>query len=206
MVDKEFDYNFKILLLGESTVGKTCLLLRYADNSFTPNFVATLGVDFKIKTITLNNKSIKCQIWDTAGQDRFRTIVTNFYRGAQGILLVFDLTNINSFLKTTHWMGEILKHAPQGIKILLVGNKSDLASKRMVDQKDAMAFAEKNGLKYAETSAKDGTGVAAAFEVLLGECVQASIDSRDKAPAPDPNKVNLGGNDPNSNTNQGGCC
>ncbi len=114
------------------------MLLRYADNSFTPNFVATLGVDFKIKTITLNNKNIKCQIWDTAGmltrnitspigQDRFRTIVTNFYRGAQGILLVFDLTNINSFLKTTHWMGEILKHAPQGIKILLVGNKSDLA-------------------------------------------------------------------------------
>ena len=106
----DYEYLFKLLLIGNSGVGKSCILMRYADNSFTENFFNTIGVDFKIKTITLNDQVIKMQIWDTAGQDRFRTLTSSYYRGAHGIIIVYDVTNKDSFDNVRQWMQEIEKN------------------------------------------------------------------------------------------------
>ncbi|PRP78357.1 hypothetical protein PROFUN_13752 [Planoprotostelium fungivorum] len=191
------DYNFKLLLLGESGVGKSCVLLRYADNTFSPNFISTIGVDFKMKTIHLNDKTLKMSIWDTAGQERYRTIVASFYRGANGILLIFDVTDINTFLKIRTWIEEIKKNAPESVSIVLVGNKSDITAHRMVDAVEAGAFADKHRIKYVETSAKSGEGIQEAFETLAAECIKTSIHQKRE----NGDVVALEG----KNT-QGGCC
>jgi len=172
---KECDYSLKILLVGESGVGKSCLLLRYSDNTFSQSFISTIGVDFKMKKVTINDRTVKLQLWDTAGQERYRTIVASFYRGAQGILLTFDVTDINTFLKVKFWLGEIKKNAPEGTCVVLVGNKCDMEDKRMVDAKEAKAFAEKNDLTYIETSAKSGQGVEQAFLALAEECLNVMV-------------------------------
>jgi Ras-related protein Rab-1A len=120
---QDYEYLFKLLLIGNSGVGKSCILMRYADNSFTENFFNTIGVDFKIKTINLNDQVIKMQIWDTAGQDRFRTLTSSYYRGAHGIIIVYDVTNKDSFDNVRQWMQEIEKFASENVNKLLVGNK-----------------------------------------------------------------------------------
>ena len=120
---QDYEYLFKLLLIGNSGVGKSCILMRYADNSFTENFFNTIGVDFKIKTITLNDQVIKMQIWDTAGQDRFRTLTSSYYRGAHGIIIVYDVTSRDSFDNVRVWMQEIEKFASENVNKLLVGNK-----------------------------------------------------------------------------------
>jgi len=199
---KDYDYLLKILLVGESGVGKSCLLLRFAEGTFSQSFISTIGVDFKMKKVTLNDRVVKLQVWDTAGQERYRTIVSSFYRGAHGIILTFDVTDINSFLKVRHWLSEIKKNAPDGTRVLLVGNKSDLQSKRMVDAKEAQAFAEKSGLKYMETSAKDGTNVEEVFTTLGVECLDVVVHQSQEE-----KKQTIDNIDPNNpNAAKGGCC
>eukprot|EP00923_Selenidium_pygospionis_P034802 GHVN01060536.1.p1 GENE.GHVN01060536.1~~GHVN01060536.1.p1 ORF type:complete len:147 (+),score=14.68 GHVN01060536.1:81-521(+) len=127
----EYNYLFKLLLIGDSGVGKSCLLLRFADDVYTASFIATIGVDFKIRTIEQDGKIIKLQIWDTAGQERFRTITSSYYRGAHGIIIVYDVTDRESFNNVKIWMQEIDKYAMESVNKLLVGNKSDLSSKRV---------------------------------------------------------------------------
>eukprot|EP01117_Protostelium_nocturnum_P009627 TRINITY_DN3437_c0_g1_i1.p1 TRINITY_DN3437_c0_g1~~TRINITY_DN3437_c0_g1_i1.p1 ORF type:complete len:204 (-),score=66.66 TRINITY_DN3437_c0_g1_i1:181-792(-) len=173
MGDKESDYSFKLLLLGESGVGKSCLLIRYAENTFSQSFISTIGVDYKMKKMTVGDRTCKLQLWDTAGQERYRTIVASFYRGSDGILLIFDLTDVNSFLKIRTWIEEIKKNAPEDISVVLVGNKEDIGS-RMVDKAEATAFAQKHGIKYVETSAKSGSGVNEAFQMLAEQCIQTN--------------------------------
>jgi len=172
---EEFDYLFKILIVGETGVGKSCLLLRYADNFFSQSYISTIGVDFKIKKLQLNDKMLKLQIWDTAGQERYRTIVASFYRGANGILLVFDVTDPNTFLNCKHWLSEIKKNTSEGTAIVLIGNKCDQENKRMVDSNEASSFATQNGLKYIETSAKEGTRVDDAFKLLCEACITLAV-------------------------------
>jgi len=123
MAGSEHDYFFKILLIGDSGVGKSCLLLRFADDSWTDTHISTIGVDFKIKTLQLDGKVIKLQIWDTAGQERFRTITSSYYRGAQGIILVYDCTDQESFSNVRQWMGEIDRYACENVNKLLVATK-----------------------------------------------------------------------------------
>mmetsp|Transcript_9520 Transcript_9520/g.10680 ORF Transcript_9520/g.10680 Transcript_9520/m.10680 type:complete len:135 (-) Transcript_9520:279-683(-) len=125
----EYEYLFKLRLIGNSGVGKSCILMRYADDMFTENFFNTIGVDFKIKTISLNDQVIKMQIWDTAGQDRFRTLTSSYYRGAHGIMIVYDVTSRESFDQVRQWMQEIEKFASKNVNKLLVGNKCDLDEK-----------------------------------------------------------------------------
>merc|ERR1740130_882215 len=120
------DYLFKLLLIGDSGVGKSCLLLRFADDKWTDSYISTIGVDFKIRTIELDGKTIKLQIWDTAGQERFRTISSTYYRGAHGIIVVYDITNMVSFDNVKRWLTEIDKYARENVNKLLVGNKMDL--------------------------------------------------------------------------------
>ncbi|KYQ90381.1 Rab GTPase [Tieghemostelium lacteum] len=159
----EHDFFFKILLIGDSGVGKSCLLLRFADDSWTDTHISTIGVDFKIKTLNLDNKVIKLQIWDTAGQERFRTITSSYYRGAQGIILVYDCTDQDSFNNVKQWMGEIERYACDSVNKLLVGNKTDLKNEKVVDTNQAKSFAESMGIPFIETSAKNATNVEECF-------------------------------------------
>jgi len=163
MSASEHDYFFKILLIGDSGVGKSCLLLRFADDSWTETHISTIGVDFKIKTLNIDGKTVKLQIWDTAGQERFRTITSSYYRGAQGIILVYDVTDKESFNNVKQWMGEIDRYACENVNKLLVGNKSDLADQRAVDSNTAKEFADSYGIPFIETSAKTASNVESCF-------------------------------------------
>ena len=165
-MEQEYDYLFKVLLIGDSAVGKTSVLLRYVDDTFNPEFQTTIGVDFKISTFQLNGKVIKLQLWDTAGQDRFKTIVASYYRGAHGIILAFDITNSTSFQNITRWYEESQNYLQKSVPKLLIGNKADLSSQRAVKTEEAKALADRLGVDYIETSAKNSQGVKLAFETL----------------------------------------
>ena len=152
-MSNEYDYLFKLLLIGDSSVGKSCLLLRFADDSYVDSYISTIGVDFKIRTVELEGKTVKLQIWDTAGQERFRTITSSYYRGAHGII----------------WLNEIDRYANDSVCKLLVGNKSDLVDNKVVDSLTAKAFADELGIPFLETSAKDSINVEQAFLTMTAE-------------------------------------
>jgi Ras-related protein Rab-1A len=159
-------------------VGKSSVLLRFADNTYTESFISTIGVDFvrstqKIKTVEIEHKIFKLQIWDTAGQEKFRTITSSYYRGAHGIIVVFDVTNKDSFLNVGNWMNEITKYASESVNKLLIGNKTDLADRRVVSFEEAKELADTLGVHYIETSAKNATGVEESFTKMT-----ASIKSK----------------------------
>ncbi|KAB1208565.1 Ras-related protein RABD1 [Morella rubra] len=163
------DYLFKLLLIGDSSVGKSCLLLRFADDSYVDSYISTIGVDFKIRTVELDGKTIKLQIWDTAGQERFRTITSSYYRGAHGIIIVYDVTEMESFNNVKQWLNEIDRYANDSVCKLLVGNKCDLVENKVVDTQTAKAFADELGIPFLETSAKDSINVEQAFLTMAGE-------------------------------------
>jgi Ras-related protein Rab-1A len=163
MHTSEYDYLFKLLLIGDSGVGKSCLLLRFADDTYTESYISTIGVDFKIRTIELEGKTVKLQIWDTAGQERFRTITSSYYRGAHGIIVVYDVTDNDTFTNVKQWLQEIDRYASEGVNKLLVGNKSDLTSKKVVEYSVAKEFADQLNIPFLETSAKNATNVEQAF-------------------------------------------
>lgn len=165
----EYDYLFKLLLIGDSGVGKSCLLLRFADHTYTESYISTIGVDFKIRTIDLDGKTIKLQIWDTAGQERFRTITSSYYRGAHGIIVVYDVTDSESFNNVKQWLSEIERYASENVNKLLVGNKCDLAHKKQVEYDQAKTFADNLDIPFLETSAKNATNVEKAFLTMAAE-------------------------------------
>ena len=166
MGDDNYDHIFKVLLLGNSDVGKSSLLLRFVDSVWNDAFVPTIGVDFKVKTLDINNQKVKMQIWDTAGQERFRTVVSTYFRGAHGILLLYDVTNRDSFKNLESWLIEIEKNAKEKVLKILIGNKCDLTEDREISEEEGKAFALRNGMEFMETSAKMNTNVSEAFETL----------------------------------------
>ncbi len=174
MIDKEYDYIFKVLLVGNSDVGKSSLILRYVDQIWNDVFVPTIGVDFKVKSLEIENKSIKLQIWDTAGQERFRNVISSYFKGAHGILLIFDITSRESFKELENWLGEVERNASPQILKILIGNKCDLVEERDISKDEAEAFAMRNGMQYIETSAKINTNVNEAFEALAKIMVEYS--------------------------------
>jgi len=151
------------LLIGDSGVGKSCLLLRFADDTYTESYISTIGVDFKIRTIELEGKTVKLQIWDTAGQERFRTITSSYYRGAHGIIVVYDVTDQDSFANVKQWLQEIERYASEGVSKLLVGNKNDMVDRKQVETDTAKGFADSISIPFLETSAKEATNVEQAF-------------------------------------------
>jgi Ras-related protein Rab-1A len=159
----EYDYLFKLIIIGDTGIGKSCLLNRFADDVYTDAYISTIGVDFKIRTIEIGGRVCKLQIWDTAGQERFRTIIASYYRGAHGIVIVFDITNPDTFANCEMWLTEIQRYSSEQATRILVGTKSDLADRRKVAYADAQEFAAKHGMEYIETSAKHGTNVESAF-------------------------------------------
>ena len=163
MSGADFDLLFKVLLIGDSGTGKSCLLVRFAEDEFSDNYISTIGVDFKIKTITVDGKTVKMQVWDTAGQERFRTITASYYRGSNGIILVYDVTNRDSFEHISYWMQEVDRLASADVCRLIVGNKSDLSGKRVVSTEDGKALAQQYGVNFLETSAKDNSNVEEMF-------------------------------------------
>ncbi|CAG8460079.1 11249_t:CDS:2 [Funneliformis mosseae] len=172
-----YDYLIKLLLIGDSGVGKSCLLLRFSDDSFTPSFITTIGIDFKIRTIELDGKRIKLQIWDTAGQERFRTITTAYYRGAMGILLVYDVTDERSFKNIRNWFSNIEQHASEGVNKILIGNKCDWVEKKAITKEQGQALADEFGIKFLETSAKANINVEEAFFTLARDIKKRLIDT-----------------------------
>jgi len=160
---EQYDHLFKLLLIGDSGVGKSCLLLRFSDDIFTESFISTIGVDFKIRTIDLDGKRIKLQIWDTAGQERFRTITSSYYRGAHGIIVVYDVTEQKSFDSIQKWLQEIDTFAGPSVMKLLVGNKCDLESQRTISSLKGEELAKSLGVPFIETSAKTTKNVEEAF-------------------------------------------
>eukprot|EP01120_Amphizonella_sp_Union-15-10_P005738 TRINITY_DN1741_c0_g1_i3.p1 TRINITY_DN1741_c0_g1~~TRINITY_DN1741_c0_g1_i3.p1 ORF type:complete len:202 (+),score=40.46 TRINITY_DN1741_c0_g1_i3:55-660(+) len=161
----EYDHLFKLLLIGDSGVGKSSLILRFADNTFTESFINTIGVDFKLRTIDIDNSKVKLQIFDTAGQERFRVFPSSFYRGTHGVIVVFDITKTDTFNNAVKWFQELERYAEDDVKTLLVGNKTDLTP-REVNNEEARELADKLGIDYIETSAKTSTNVETAFTRL----------------------------------------
>ena len=157
----DYQYLFKLIIIGDSGVGKSCILLRFAEDTFSEYYVSTIGVDFKIRTVESNGSLIKLQIWDTAGQERFRTITASYYRGAHGIIVVFDLSDPESFSNVKQWLIESDHYSRQCISKTLVGNKSDL--KRYVSTDEASNYAESMGMNYIETSAKNADNIDTLF-------------------------------------------
>ncbi|KAG4938026.1 hypothetical protein AAZX31_16G020300 [Glycine max] len=168
-VQEKIDYVFKVVVIGDSAVGKTQILSRFAKNEFCFDSKSTIGVEFQTRTVTINAKVIKAQIWDTAGQERYRAVTSAYYRGALGAMLVYDITKRQSFDHVARWVEELRAHADSSIVIMLVGNKADLVDQRMVPTEDAVEFAEDQGLFFSETSALSGDNVESAFLKLLEE-------------------------------------
>jgi Ras-related protein Rab-1A len=174
--NQEYDYLFKLLLIGNSSVGKSSLLVRFVDDIWEENFVPTIGVDFKLKTLDVNGKKVKLQIWDTAGQERFKNITASYYRGGNGVLVVYDITDRDSFTNLTSWLIEIEKNANKNVFKLLIGNKNDLESERKVTFNEGKEFADSNGMKFIETSAKTADKVYEAFELLTQEIIKNNLN------------------------------
>ena len=177
MEGREFVY--KILLLGDATVGKTCFLMRYVDNTFQDSHMSTVGLDYKIKTLQMEDgKNVKIQIWDTAGQDRFRSITKNYYKGAHAIILIFDVTNHDSFDNVSVWINQIKEEVSEKVCIVLVGNKIDEVDKRKVLKEDGENIASEYKLDYFECSAKTGENIETVFQ----EVVKTMVENYTKIP------------------------
>ncbi|XP_068559837.1 ras-related protein Rab-3C isoform X1 [Cebidichthys violaceus] len=181
--DQNFDYMFKLLIIGNSSVGKTSFLFRYADDAFTSAFVSTVGIDFKVKTVYKNDKRIKLQIWDTAGQERYRTITTAYYRGAMGFILMYDITNEESFGAVQDWSTQIKTYSWDNAQVVLAGNKCDMEEERVVSVDSGRLLAEQLGFEFFETSAKDNVNVKQTFERLVDLICDKMSESLDSDPA-----------------------
>nr|XP_009857997.1 ras-related protein Rab-10-like isoform X1 [Ciona intestinalis] len=178
------DWQCKLVVIGDSGVGKTSVMRRFTDNEFSFNFVATIGIDFKVRTIKVKEKMIKVQIWDTAGQERFRSITTAYYRGAKGVIIVYDITSLKSFSHVNNWVINFNRWAGDDVQALLVGNKCDLEDQRVVTKMAGEKLAKEHGMEFSETSAKDCTNVDIAFMRILEKIVEKHFKKEEKSDRP----------------------
>jgi len=191
---RDYDYLFKLVLIGDTGVGKSCLLLRFADDAFTESYISTIGVDFRFRTVKIENKTFKLQIWDTAGQERFRTITSAYYRGADGIIMVYDVTDRESFEHIQDWLNEVNRYATEGTCKLLIGNKSDKEDQRTVTTEEGEIYAQELQMPFLETSAKSASNVEAAFLAMAQQLI--AIQEKNNA-----NNANASNNSGNENKN-----
>ncbi|EYB88166.1 hypothetical protein Y032_0251g172 [Ancylostoma ceylanicum] len=176
---QEVDHSFTVMLLGDSCTGKTCLLVRYKDGAFlNNNFISTVGIDYRNKVIEMENKKIKLQIWDTAGQERFRSVTAAYYRDADALLLVFDVSNRASFENVRSWLAQIREYGKESVQVTLVGNKCDLGSSRTVRSDEARHLAASYSIPYIETSAKTGHNVNQAFLDIARRLIESSTGEK----------------------------
>ena len=176
------DCVYKVLLLGDSTVGKTCFLKKYTDKTFQDVHMSTIGLDYRVKTMTLKSgKVVKLQIWDTAGQDRFRAITKNYYKGANGIILIYDVTSIQTYENVKNWITQIREEASPNVIIYIAGNKIDLEEERKIKTEEGQKLAEELGLPFFETSAKTGVNINESFEDLVEKIDEVYSKLEDKS-------------------------
>lgn len=168
---REYDHLFKLLIIGDSGVGKSSLLIRFSDNTFSGSYITTIGVDFKIRTVVINGERVKLQIWDTAGQERFRTITNTYYRGTHGVIVVYDVTNGESFANVKRWLQEIESNCDVVNKVL-VGNKNDDPNRKVVITEDSDRFAKQMDIQLFETSAKDNLNVEEMFLAITEQVLR----------------------------------
>jgi Ras-related protein Rab-1A len=198
LISQDYDYLFKVLLLGDSDVGKSSLILRYTEETFNSKLVNSIGVDFKMKKREIDGKVIKVQIWDTAGHERFRSITYSYYRGANAIIIVFDLSDKKSFISITEWLKQIEKHAKENVFKFLVGNKSDLVEQRKVSYDEAKQYADEHELPYIETSAKEGININELFDSSIKSFLNNSNNFS--------GEKNIKLNSQNTNSSEKGIC
>jgi small GTP-binding protein len=200
MIGRKFDFSLKVVVVGESGVGKSCLLIRFVRDSFDDDTQSTLGIEFLSKIIQTDKRRIQLQLWDTAGQEMFRSVTRGYYRGSAGALVLFDLSNRDSFENVERWLQDVKSVARADVVLILIGNKQDLEADRQVRSDEAQDFAQRYGMKYFEVSAKTGVGVTDAINCcvsLIEQNLDAGRGSRN--PTPD---LTQGHSEPN----EGGCC
>ena len=197
------DYIFKVVLIGDTSVGKSCLLTRFADDQFTDNYVTTIGVDFRFKTMIVMDKIVKVQVWDTAGQERYRSITNAYYRGAEGILIVFDLTNKESFKNIQNWIDDVSVYTGKDVIFICLGNKSDL--KKEISKSTIEDFKKKTKLEIFNVSAKTGDGVEDAFKHLIELLIKKNMDKKESNSLSLNAKTNNNKNSNNEKKNES-CC
>ncbi|XP_014253622.1 ras-related protein Rab-35 [Cimex lectularius] len=190
MMAREYDHLFKLLIIGDSGVGKSSLLLRFADNTFTGNYITTIGVDFKIRTIDLEGEKVKLQIWDTAGQERFRTITSTYYRGTHGVIVVYDVTSGSSFANVKRWLLEIEQNC-EVVNRILVGNKNDTPDQKVVLTEDAQRFADQMNIQLFETSAKENLNVEEMFMAITKQVLRTKKERKERQANQNNDTVNL---------------
>jgi len=212
MTESNYDYLFKVVLIGDSGVGKSNLLSRFTRGEFNLDSKSTIGVEFATRSINVDGKTVKAQIWETAGQERYRAITSAYYRGAVGALLVYDIAKHATYVNVTRWLKELRDHADSNIVIMLVGNKSDLKHLRAVPTEEAKAFASENGLSFIETSALDASNVESAFQNILTE-IYRIVSNKALESADNPIKPTGGESisiqpsaDASATTKSGNCC
>lgn len=198
---RAYDSILKLLLVGDSGVGKSCLLLRFVEDKFNPSFITTIGIDFKIRTIEIDGKRIKLQVWDTAGQERFRTITTAYYRGATGIILVYDVTDERTFENVRNWFQTVHQHANDDTQLILVGNKNDETDLRAVSFEQGESLAKELGIPFLEASAKTNDNVDELF-FKLARIIQEKNKNNDNLSAGNNGGINVD----SRSENKSGCC
>ncbi|CAH1425697.1 ras-related protein RABA1f [Lactuca sativa] len=209
--DDDYDYLFKVVLIGDSGVGKSNLLSRFTRNEFSLESKSTIGVEFATRSIRVDEKIIKAQIWDTAGQERYRAITSAYYRGAVGALIVYDTTRHVTFENVERWLKELRDHSDSNIVIMLVGNKADLRHLRAVSTEDAKTFAEKENTYFMETSALEAMNVEDSFTEVLTQIYHVvsrkALDiGNDPGALPKGQTINVGSKDDVSAVKKVGCC
>ena len=167
--EEVYDSKLKLMIIGETKVGKTALITRYTKNTFTGTYLTTIGIDFQVKYVPFEDKRVRLQIWDTAGQERFRNIAKSYFHSSDGFIIVYDIASKDSFEKLNFWIEQIKLNAPENTICILVGNKSDLETERQIKKEQGEKLSEQIGMKFFEVSAKDGTNVEEAFQVLVNE-------------------------------------
>ncbi len=165
--EKEYEFIIKILIIGDSTVGKTNFVYKFSEDKFIENYFASTGIELKTTSIQIDGKSIKIQLWDTAGQEKYRAMTKNLYLKSQGIIILFDITNETSFINLKNWMSQIKESCGEDIPILLVGNKIDLEDNRVINKERAMEYANNENIEYIEVSSKTGENINEALTSLL---------------------------------------
>ena len=204
MENKEYDLLFKLILIGDSYVGKSNILLKYLKNQFNENSKTTIGVEFGTKNIIINNKRIKIQIWDTAGQERYRSITSAYYKGAKGALIVYDITRKNTFDNIDKWITDLKLNGDKNIYIIILGNKSDLIDKREINKNDGIKKAEMYKTAFLETSALNGDNISKAFDELIEQIV---INNKNIFQDDNENEIDKGVNlNDEKNNNNKKCC
>ena len=166
--NKNYDYLIKILILGDSGTGKSAILLRYMDDEFNTSYITTIGIDFKVRTVTIKGKRVRVQVWDTAGQERFRTITQAYYIGCHGILIVYDCTDRDSFEHVQQWIRDLNNRTDDvGVNRMIIGNKVDLINQKVIDKTEGEKMSAEYNMKYFETSAKTGEKIEEVFTTIL---------------------------------------